>query len=116
MNGINKKAKFNLSLDNAKGDAIKEDLWKNRDKVKNPIPNNLPIFGGGFLGILFGYFWRLFRNMFWLIGHDLMNCWENKFGKGGYRFHTCPYGWGRPIPDSFKGCTELLTAFPNYFN
>jgi hypothetical protein len=34
----------------------------------------------------------------------------------GYGFHTCPYGFGRPKPDAFKGCTELLQAFPDYFN
>ena len=33
-----------------------------------------------------------------------------------YGTHTCPYGCGRPIPDAFPGCIELLHAFPNYFH
>lgn len=110
------KAKFNTTLDKARRKAIRDDLKKNGDKVKNPIPINLPFFDGGFLSKLFGYFGRLFRNAFWLMGHDLMNWWGNKFGKEGYGFHTCPYGCGRPIPDSFYGCSELLAAFPDYFN
>ena len=35
---------------------------------------------------------------------------------GGGSFHICPYGCGRSIPDDFKGCTELLKCYPNYFN
>ena len=35
---------------------------------------------------------------------------------GGDPEHLCPYGCGRMIPDKFKGCTELLQAYPNYFN
>ena len=29
--------------------------------------------------------------------------------------HICPYGCGREIPDHYKGCTELLKDYPNYF-
>ena len=29
--------------------------------------------------------------------------------------HICPYGCGREIPDDYKGCTELLKDYPNYF-
>ena len=29
--------------------------------------------------------------------------------------HICPYGCGRQIPDEFKGCTELLAEYPDYF-
>ena len=35
---------------------------------------------------------------------------------GGGGEHTCPYGCGRKIPDNYKGCTELLKDFPNYFD
>ena len=34
-------------------------------------------------------------------------------GGGG---HICPYGCGRLIPDDFKGCTELLRDYPNFFD
>jgi hypothetical protein len=30
--------------------------------------------------------------------------------------HICPYGCGRPIPNEFYGCTELLNVHPNWFN
>ena len=30
--------------------------------------------------------------------------------------HICPYGCGRMIPGSYKGCTELLQEYPNFFN
>ena len=29
--------------------------------------------------------------------------------------HKCPYGCGRLIPDKYKGCTELLRDYPEYF-
>jgi len=29
--------------------------------------------------------------------------------------HKCPYGCGRMIPDNYKGCTELLRDYPDYF-
>ena len=35
---------------------------------------------------------------------------------GGGGEHDCPYGCGRKIPDNYKGCTELLKDFPNYFD
>ena len=31
-------------------------------------------------------------------------------------YHKCPYGCGRSIPDEYKGCTEFLKDFPNYYN
>ena len=110
------RAKSNRALDKAKRDAMKDDIRKNRDKEKNRISTIFPIAGGWILGKLFDYFWRLIKNSFWLMGRDFKNYWKEKFGGGGYGFHTCPYGCGRPIPDAFKGCTELLQAFPDYFN
>ena len=110
------REKFNRALDKARQKVINDDLKKNKDKIPN---NNIfPFFGGSFglLGGLFDYFRRLFGNLWWLMKQDLINYWKNKFGNGGYGFHTCPYGCGRPIPDSFRGCTELLAAFPDYFN
>ena len=29
--------------------------------------------------------------------------------------HKCPYGCGRMIPDDYKGCTQLLRDYPDYF-
>ena len=107
------KLKFNRALDKAKNKAIKDDLKKNKDKKP---PFNFPFFGGGFLGGLFAFFHGLLGSFLWITMNNAMNYWKNKFGNGGYGFHTCPYGCGRPIPDSFKGCTELLAAFPDYFN
>ena len=107
------KLKFNRALDKAKKKAIKDDLKKNKDKKP---PFNFPFFGGGFLGGLFAFFHGLLGSFLWITMNNAMNYWKNKFGNGGYGFHTCPYGCGRPIPDSFKGCTELLAAFPDYFN
>ena len=40
----------------------------------------------------------------------------NEYSRGGGGEHTCPYGCGRNIPDNYKGCTELLKDFPNYFD
>jgi hypothetical protein len=41
---------------------------------------------------------------------------NGRFAAGGGGEHTCPYGCGRKIPDNYKGCTELLKDFPNYFD
>ena len=30
-------------------------------------------------------------------------------------YHKCPYGCGRLIPNTYKGCTELLKDHPDYF-
>ena len=109
----NERLKFNRALDKAKQNAIKEDLKKNKDK-KPPI--NFPFLGGGFFGGLFVFFSGLLASFWWLTMNNIMNYLKNRFGNGGYGFHTCPYGCGRPIPDSFRGCTELLAVFPDYFN
>ena len=45
---------------------------------------------------------------------DCISAFEILCGRGGE--HTCPYGCGRKIPDNYKGCTELLKDFPNYFD
>ena len=45
-----------------------------------------------------------------------MNYWDKKFGQGNFGTHTCPYGCGCPLPNSFYGCSELLAVFPDYFN
>ena len=29
--------------------------------------------------------------------------------------HKCPYGCGRMIPDNYKGCSELLRDYPDFF-
>ena len=108
----NERLKFNRALEKAKQKAMKDDLKKNKGK-KNPH-SIFPSFGEIF-GNLIGYFKRLFGNFWWLMKNDIMNYWKNRFGNGDYGFHTCPYGCGRPIPNSFKGCTELLAVFPDYF-
>ena len=67
------------------------------------------------------YFKNLWGNLLWLWKEEYKSFWYN-FGDhlsgkmGLYGFHTCPYGCGRPIPDAFKGCTELLDVFPDYFD
>ena len=43
---------------------------------------------------------------------DFISAFIRKSGGGG---HICPYGCGREIPDNYKGCTELLKDYPNYF-
>ena len=65
---------------------------------------------------LFGFLGNLFKNTFGILRDIFGNFWNKKFGDGNYGFHVCPYGCGRPIPNAFKGCTELLQAYPNYFN
>ena len=50
-------------------------------------------------------------------GIEDYDCIEaNVISGGGGGEHTCPYGCGRKIPDKYKGCTELLKDFPNYFD
>ena len=34
---------------------------------------------------------------------------------GYHKCHKCPYGCGRLIPNTYKGCTELLKDHPDYF-
>ena len=43
---------------------------------------------------------------------DVITAAHYSRGGGG---HICPYGCGREIPDDYKGCTELLKDYPNYF-
>ena len=55
------------------------------------------------------------RNLsYYGIEHDDIIVANAIIGGGGE--HTCPYGCGRKIPDKYKGCTELLKDFPNYFD
>ena len=73
------------------------------------------------LNDLYEYFKNLVFNLGWTLKEEYQSFWDNfwnkLFGKMGlYGFHTCPYGCGRPIPDAFKGCTELLQVFPDYFD
>ena len=98
----NERFRFNRGLEKAKQKAIEDDLNKNKDKINN-------------LGRLFGFVACLFGCLWWIMKKNFMNYLKNKFGNGDYGFHTCPYGCGRPIPNSFKGCTELLSVFPDYF-
>ena len=109
----NERFRFNRGWEKAKQNAIKDDLKKNEGKNRNPFNFSFP--GGWIFGGLLGYLGRLFGSLWWIMKNNFMNYWKNRFGNGSYGFHTCPYGCGRPIPDSFRGCTELLAAFPDYF-
>ena len=44
---------------------------------------------------------------------DVITAAHIRYSGGGG--HICPYGCGRKIPDNYKGCTELLKDYPNYF-
>lgn len=106
--------------------AIEEDYQQQRKQIKNIIPIKDPKFREGILTTIINalkdglidyckYLKGLGLNTAWLLKENFMNFLNNLFGKMG-GFHTCPYGCGRPIPNAFKGCTELLEAFPDYFN
>ena len=116
----NKKLKDKLALDKAKDNLLKESAKKRKNENKNNSKNNQGSKGWlspyGFIFPLFGFLGSLFRNTFGILGDIFGNFWNKKFGDGNYGFHVCPYGCGRPIPNAFKGCTELLQAYPNYFN
>ena len=43
---------------------------------------------------------------------DVIVAHPSSRGGGG---HICPYGCGREIPDNYKGCTQLLRDYPDYF-
>ena len=106
------KFKDKQALDKAKDKIIKESAKKQKNNNKG---NNGPIFPFGKIFPLF-FLGNLFRNTFKILTDIFGNFWNKKFGDGNYGFHVCPYGCGRPIPNAFKGCTELLQAYPNYFN
>ena len=106
------KFKDKQALDKAKDKIIKESAKKQKNNNKG---NNGPIFPFGKIFPLF-FLGNLFRNTFKILTNIFGNFWNKKFGDGNYGFHVCPYGCGRPIPNAFKGCTELLQAYPNYFN
>ena len=106
------KFKDKQALDKAKDKIIKESAKKQKNNNKG---NNGPIFPFGKIFPLF-FLGNLFRNSFKILTDIFGNFWNKKFGDGNYGFHVCPYGCGRPIPNAFKGCTELLQAYPNYFN
>jgi hypothetical protein len=116
----NKKLKDKLALDKAKDNLLKESAKKRKNENKNNSKNNQGSKGWlspyGFIFPLFGFLGSLFRNTFGILGDIFGNFWNKKFGDGNYGFHVCPYGCGRPIPNSFYGCSELLQAYPNYFN
>ncbi len=109
----NERYKFNRGLEKAKQRAIEDDLEKNKGKNRNPFDFSFP--GGWIFGGLLGFFGNLLGSLWWIMKNNFINYWKNRFGNGDYGFHTCPYGCGRPIPNSFRGCTELLAAFPDYF-
>ena len=106
------KFKDKQALDKAKDKIIKESAKKQKNNNKG---NNGQIFPFGKIFPLF-FLGNLFRNTFKILTDIFGNFWNKKFGDGNYGFHVCPYGCGRPIPNAFKGCTELLQAYPNYFN
>ena len=123
LNNMNKNNKNRYKDKKARDEAIDKIIKndynnKNSKEINNNGNNNenfWDILKNGIDGI-FSYFGNLFFNSWWLLKENFMNYWSNKFGKGNYGFHICPYGCGRPIPNAFYGCSELLSAFPNYFN
>lgn len=118
--------KQNQQAVNAVKKAIEEDYQKQRKQIKKLIPIKdskfrerifptiINALKDGLIDYL-KYLKGLGLNTAWLLKENFMNFLNNLFGKMG-GFHTCPYGCGRPIPNAFKGCTELLEAFPDYFN
>ena len=56
-------------------------------------------------------------NLFSAVKDNTMSYISSKFfnRSTSYGTHICPYGCGRPIPNAFKGCRELLAAYPDYF-
>ena len=72
-----------------------------------------------YYSILFKYDGEILRdnetlNYYGIEEGDIIIASETSRGGGGG--HICPYGCGRFIPDNYKGCTELLKDFPNYFD
>ena len=113
----NQKYKDRQALENAKNNLLNQSAKKRKDENKNNPKNNQGdkgwFFPFGLFSPLFGFF---LRNTFGILKDIFGNFWNKKFGDGNYGFHVCPYGCGRPIPNAFRGCTELLEAYPNYFN
>ena len=118
----------NKALADAKRRIINEDYQKQKDKIRNMnvlkdpkyLNKILPKIIKDGLNDLFEFLKNTVLNLFWLIKEEYKSFWNNFWGglsgkMGLYGFHTCPYGCGRPIPDAFKGCTELLQVFPDYF-
>lgn len=114
----NQKLKDKLALDKAKDNLLNESAKKrkNKNNSKNNQGSNGWIFPFGIIFPLFSFLGNLFRNTFGILRDIFGNFWNKKFGDGNYGFHICPYGCQRPIPNAFYGCTELLQAYPNYFN
>ena len=114
----NQKYRNKAALDKAKDKIIEEAKKREREKKRREKnnPNNQGNKGWMFpLSLFFPLSLGLLWNTFGILKNIFGNFWKNKFGDGNYGFHTCPYGCGRPIPNAFKGCTELLEAYPNYF-
>ena len=118
------KYKQNRQIAKARKNAIKEDIKRQKEEIerKKPLMNKKfrQNFGRLIMDELSGYFKYLKSltfNSLWLLKENFMNYLSNFLGDmGNYGFHTCPYGCGRPIPDAFRGCTELLQAIPDYFD
>jgi len=115
----NQLYKNNDKVINAVKKEIEEDYQKQRKQIKNLIPRKDPKFRERIFQAILNDFWKYLLNLLgnsgWLMKENFKNFINNWFGKMG-GFHTCPYGCQRPIPDAFKGCTELLQVFPDYFN
>ena len=107
----NQKYRNKAALDKAKDKIIEEAKKREREKKRRDKNNGWMFPLSLFLPLSLGLLW----NTFGILKNIFGNFWKNKFGDGNYGFHTCPYGCQRPIPNAFKGCTELLQAYPNYF-
>ena len=73
----------------------------------------------GLLGVKFLFNGQVLQDDLKLYDYDIEDddiILIRPINRGGGGSHICPYGCGRQIPDEYKGCTELLKAFPNYFN
>ena len=116
----NQKFKDKQALDNAKNNLLNQSAKKRKSESKNNQNNNQGnngwIFPFGLFSPFFSFYGNLLKNTFGILKDIFGNFWNKKFGDGNYGFHVCPYGCERPIPNAFKGCTELLQAYPNYFN
>lgn len=124
LNNMNKRNRERYrehkSVEDAIKKVIKEDQKKNQSQRNNNANgNNNSIFPDWlkyFMDPLFAYFSGMLSNLFRRLKYNFMNYWDKRFGQGNFGTHTCPYGCGRPIPNSFYGCSELLAVFPDYFN
>lgn len=124
LNDMNKRNRERYrehkAVEDAINKAIKEDQKKNQSQRNNNANgNNNSIFPDWlkyFMDPLSAYFLGMLSNLWWRLKYNFMNYWDKRFGQGNFGTHTCPYGCGRPIPNSFYGCAELLAVFPDYFN